>query len=175
MHAFADESARRGYFVCIVVLAPADAPQARQSLTSLRKPGQQRIHMTTESDRRRKEILSSVCTLSAEAHVYQADLRGRSQRVARDGCFREAVPALIAMGVRRLVVESCDQDHQDRQIIREAVEKAQVRGGFNYLHGRPSTEPLLWLPDIVAWAYGKGGDWRRRTNGIVRSVQDIMP
>jgi hypothetical protein len=174
-HAFADESARSGYLVCVVVLTSADIAEARQVLKSLRKAGQQRIHMTSESPRRRREILSAVCGLDASAYLYQADLHGRSQRGARDGCLRAAVPELVSLGVGRLVVESCDQDHQDRQVIREMVEKAQVLDDFNYEHGRPSTEPLLWLPDIVAWAYGRGGDWRRRTQQIVCSVQDVAP
>lgn len=174
-HAFADESARRGYLVCVVVLTPTGMVQARQVLQSLRKAGQHRIHMTSESPRRRKEILSAVCGLDMSAYLYQADLNGRSQRGARDGCLRAAVPDLVSLGVGRLMIESCDQDHQDRQVIREMAEKADVLDDFNYGHGRPSTEPLLWLPDIVAWAYGRGGDWRRRTQQIVCRVYEITP
>lgn len=174
-HAFADESARSGYLVCVVVLAPADLAKGRQVMRDFCKPGQQRIHMRSESDSRRREILSKVQGLGVEARVYQASLGARSERTARDDCLRAAVPDLVSIGVARLVIESCSQDHQDRQVVREMVSKAQAFERFQYLHDRPASEPLLWLPDIVAWAYGKGGDWRRRTQSIVNTVTKIDP
>lgn len=44
--------------------------------------------------------------------------------------------------------------------------------GKSEAHDRTS-EPLLWVPDALAWAYGKGGDWRRRMDGVVRSVVSV--
>jgi hypothetical protein len=35
--------------------------------------------------------------------------------------------------------------------------------GTVYLeHMRAFEEPLLWLPDALAWAHGAGGEWRQR-------------
>ncbi|MEU7937831.1 hypothetical protein [Microbispora bryophytorum] len=169
-HAFVDESARGGYLICTVVIAPEDLSASRQALRKLCKPGQQRIHMTSESDNRRREILSEIDGLGVAAHVYQAELGKRSQRVVRDDCIRAAVPGLIAMGVSRLVIESCDQDRQDRLVIHETLSKAEAHDRLTYRHDRPASEPLLWVPDALAWAYGKGGDWRRRTRGVVQGV-----
>lgn len=59
-HAFADESVRRGYLICAVVLAEGDLSAARQAMRVLRKPGQRTIHMATEGGRRRREIVSVV-------------------------------------------------------------------------------------------------------------------
>lgn len=83
------------------------------------------------------------------------------------------VPELIEqLGVSRMVVESCDQDRQDNQVIREMVVKAQAEERFSYLHSAPAGEPLLWLPDIVAWAVGRGGDWKRRCGDVqLRTIE----
>jgi hypothetical protein len=35
---------------------------------------------------------------------------------------------------------------------------------------RPAHEPLLATADAVAWAYGAGGDWRRRAEPMIESV-----
>ncbi|MFJ4972449.1 hypothetical protein [Streptomyces sp. NPDC088755] len=173
MHAFADESARRDYLVCTVLLALKDVADTRQALRALCMRGQRRIHMKSEGDRRRREILSNVAALDLQAHIYSAGLRTRPNRTARDDCVRAAVPDLLALGAVRLVLESCDQDHQDRQVIREAAQKVPAAGDFAYGHDRPGVEPLLWLPDIVAWAYGRDGDWRRRAAGVIATVTSV--
>lgn len=173
-HAFVDESSRGGYLLCAVVLLPADLTSARRTLRGLCKPGQRRIHMKHESDGRRREILSVVAKLEVETRIYRAKLDGRSERRTRDECFRAMVPELIEdLGVSRMVIESCDQDRQDNQVIREMVVKGQAEERFSYLHSAPACEPLLWLPDIVAWAVGRGGDWKRRCGDV--QVRDLAP
>lgn len=130
--------------------------------------------MKHESDGRRREILSVVAKLEVETRIYRAKLDGRSERRTRDECFRAMVPELIEdLGVSRMVIESCDQDRQDNQVIREMVVKGQAEERFSYLHSAPACEPLLWLPDIVAWAVGRGGDWKRRCGDV--QVRDLAP
>ena len=34
-------------------------------------------------------------------------------------------------------------------------------------------EPLLWLPDIVAWCYGRGGPWRDAVEPLVDEVIEL--
>lgn len=53
----------------------------------------------------------------------------RARRVGGDG------------RVDRLILESCDQDHQDR------------------------------LPDVIALACGRGGEWRTRVSTVITSVR----
>jgi hypothetical protein len=175
-HAFVDESSRGGYLLCAVVLLPSELAPARRILRTLCKPGQRRVHMKHESDGRRREILSVVSQLEVETRIYRARLDGRSERRTRDECFRVMVPELIEqLSVARMVVESCDQDRQDNQVIREMVMKTQAEERFSYLHSAPANEPLLWLPDIVAWAIGRGGDWKRRCGGDRVQIRDIEP
>jgi hypothetical protein len=75
------------------------------------------------------------------------------------------------LGIRAVV----RGDQQDIRVISDAIAEEQAHDRMNYLHGAPSSEPLLWLPDIVAWAYGRGGDWFRRTGNLVAEVKKVDP
>jgi hypothetical protein len=174
-HGFVDESSRQGYLVCAVVLAPEDLALTRRELKALCLPGQQRIHMKSEGASRRRAILSAVARMQVQALMYEVPAGRRSERAARDDCLRRLVPDLLRLEVGRLMIESCDQNHQDVQVVSDAVAKAGAHDSLQYLHGRPGIEPLLWLPDILAWAYGRGGDWFRRTGDVVREINRLDP
>lgn len=80
------------------------------------------------------------------------------------------------LGVDRLIVESAvGQDEHDRAVLFDAVRKAGVEDRFSYAHVAPKTEPLLWLPDAIAWAWGAGKDWRRRVEPVVSRIFFVRP
>ena len=161
MPVFVDESLRSGrYLLCAVEVADAQVRVTRQRLRELRKPGQRRIHMKHEGDRRRRQILSAISGMGVSARVYEIDRHGLSARMARDECLRQLVEDLMRVSVGRLVLEACEQDHADRQVIRDVAMKFSA--SLRYEHSKPADEPLLWLPDVIGWAYGKGPEWRRR-------------
>jgi hypothetical protein len=170
--AYVDESARHGYLVCAVVVLtdPAVVPTAVRALA---RPGSGRVHMAKESPRQRRLVLSTVAALPVEAHLMRTTLTGRSQREGRDRCLTKLVGSAAITGVDRLILESCDQDHQDRVVLAAALSsRPGSGGGVAYDHRRPRQEVLLWLPDVIAWAYGRGGDWQTRANTVIASVED---
>lgn len=175
MKAFIDESARKGYLVCAVVVATGDLEGVRKDLRSLRKPGASRIHMATESPQFRRQLLSAVTAMPLAARIYEATLAGRPERDARDHCLHALVEDLISDGVTHATFESCDQDRQDRVVVARALRKAGEGAELAYTHQRPNEEELLWLPDILAWAHGAGGDWRRRASPVIDRVRRLGP
>jgi hypothetical protein len=91
---------------------------------------------------------------------------------ARQVCLSAVVPAMIDLGVSRLVLESCQhQDARDRRTLAEAVRKAG--GELGYEHFRPAEDALLWVSDALAWCYGAGGEWRRRASMLLDEVVDL--
>ncbi|MCR1784625.1 hypothetical protein KVF89_18925 [Nocardioides carbamazepini] len=82
--------------------------------------------------------------------------RVKRARAARDLLFEEMVPRLIALGVTELVIESCQEDAEDRRLLRRLLGPAPE---LTYRHGSKS-DLLLSLPDILAWAHGRGGRFR---------------
>jgi hypothetical protein len=131
-----------------------------------------RLASTEGSPPRRREILSTLAGLGLRIHLYRAPVAGRPIRASRDDCLRALIPALLALDVG-LVIESCSQDHRDNQVIGQLAHQSAARGRFAWLHSAPAADPLLWTADAAAWAYGKGGDWRRRVEGIVVQVTDL--
>ncbi|NHA01897.1 hypothetical protein G5V59_25780 [Nocardioides sp. W3-2-3] len=39
-----------------------------------------------------------------------------------------------------------------------------------YSHLPLSAEPLLAIPDVIAWSWARGGEWRRRVESLVTDV-----
>jgi hypothetical protein len=172
-HAFVDESIRNGYLLSAAVIASGDLAPARGKLRELCKPGQRRLHMKDENDSRRREILSTLGGLGLAIYLYRAPVAGRPIRASRDDCLRALIPELARLDVVRLVIESCSQDHRDNQVIQPLAGELLAEGRFLWVHSAPAADPMLWAADAAAWAYGKGGDWRRRVEGIVARVTDL--
>lgn len=141
--AFVDESARRGYLICAVVVAIGDLEAVRRNLRKLRKPGATRIHMATERPAFRRELLSAVSRMPVRAHIYEAELATRSQRAARDDCLHALVSDLVTTSVGHVTFESCDQDLHDRSVIASALRKMGDLASLNYAHLRPTEDELL--------------------------------
>lgn len=127
--------------------------------------------MAKESIEHRKVILSAICALPVAATIYVS-----RYPVNRDGRAEIMRHIVDTLSIDRLVIESAaGQDERDRAVLFDAVRKAGLEGGFSYLHAAPKTEPLLWLPDAVAWAWGAGKDWRRRIRPVVVEVVVLEP
>lgn len=164
-HAFIDESVRRGtYIVCAATVSPSDLGPTRTALRSFRARGQRRIHFSTESDQRRRLLLKEMSTLDLTSTIYVA--KHRDEIAARAAILATAAVDLHGSGVTRLVLEAREgQDKRDRATIYAAV-GPRPNPQFLYTHRRPAGEPLLWVPDAVAWAWGRGGRWRQRVREL---------
>jgi len=158
VHAFIDESKRGEYALCAVTVAAGDLTALRRQMNALRPPGHTRIHMTGVGKKLAPKIVSDVARLEATSRIYLMSSRKVNERQARDATLAAAVRDLAQMPVTNLVIESCDQDHEDNRIIRGELGGAAP---FRYTHDRPSN-PLLWIPDVHAWAWGRGGSMRAK-------------
>jgi hypothetical protein len=149
----------------------ADVAPLRKLLRSLCRPGQRRLHFKKERDSRRREILSAlVAAKLVIARVYATRPPGPG---ARADCLLAAVPDLIDLNVGELILEHCEprQEARDRQVA--ARRRPEVRRVFVYRHAAPASEAGLWVADAVAWAYGAGGDWRRRVRPLIDNVWEL--
>ena len=61
---------------------------------------------------------------------------------------------------------------RDQRVLGRATVVAKCVDQFVYRHARPSAEPLLILSDVIAWAWARGGDWRRRCDPLSIRVVD---
>jgi hypothetical protein len=169
MHVYVDESNRRSYLLC-ALLVHEDSRRLRGTVRALCRPGQRRIHFSKEGDPRRRAILSTLTELGVLTRIY----RSRSAEPDRDTCLAALLDDLVPLGPTQLVLERRGpQDRQDEALITAAL---RASGSvLTFRHTEPHDEPLLWVPDAVAWAVGRGGDWRRRAEPLVEKLVDAGP
>lgn len=174
-HVVVDESMRRGYLLVAAVVMPDDVTATRRGVKSLVEPGQRRLHMVKESDSRRRLILQRMADLGCSATLYEAGAGHKSNITRRRACLERLVHDVVDTGAgTRLCLETAEGvDRRDQQQLLELVRRLQCRDILAYEHAHASAEPLLAVPDAIAWAWTRGGEWRRRAQPLVSSVVTV--
>jgi hypothetical protein len=167
---FVDESCRDDYLLCAAVVPARDIAAARKFMRELKPKNRDRLHMKSES-RNRTQIITQFVQQPpiSEAHIFVGPLRGvrRSQRHARTECLQALASFAADSGARRILVESCAQDRQDRAALTDVL---AARGALDRIRvdvDRPTSHELLWAADLVAWAYGAGGAARNAIASLI--------
>ncbi len=170
--AFSDESERADRMLFGLTLVPAGVVKdARRALRGLLLPGQRRLHMSKESPRRRREVLRLLTSFEMSTTIIELRRPLGISRVDARSLLLVAGAEIVAdLGISIWVFDSQDdaQLHRDRQVL----------GGLGvtavYDHRVNHEEPMLWVVDSLLWAYGAGGDWRRRADPMI-DVRRIAP
>lgn len=166
MRAFVDESKARSYLLVAVLVPTDEISVVRHWARGLQLPGQRRVHMSAESPGRRAQLLAEMRKADLAVCIVEAPKDGRSQLARRDACLE----ALVGYGCERGVQGYClDRDEtlerRDRVCLRECFARSNAPDTVTYTHLDAVQEPLLALPDIVAWPWARGGHWRARVTG----------
>lgn len=169
---YVDESKYRGYLLAAVSIEARDLPAARRLMTGLILPGQYRLHMRKENPRRKKQIITAVCDAGITARVY-ADRAHRGDLAARSACFQALVNGNAGPDVRLVIEQDDGLVGRDRADLYRYVHQSRRHETVSYEHQRASADLLLGLPDVVAWAWAKGGDWRRRVHPVVVTIHGV--
>jgi hypothetical protein len=174
--AFADESVRdRFYLVSAALVAPIEVHRLRVAMRRLRMPGQRELHLKTEKVPRRRQLLDVVVGCGVQVSIYSAEHVKIGQEQARAACLHQLVVDLADRGAGRLVLDSRPgRDHLDARTIWAAL---GTRPGtvLRFGHADSASEPLIWVADLIGWAYGAGGEWRRRVAPAVICVNGCIP
>ncbi|QKS13435.1 hypothetical protein HUN58_10935 [Curtobacterium sp. Csp1] len=163
---FVDESKTNDYLLVAVGVARSDLEPCRRALRALVLRGQSRLHMRKESDPRRRRILTTVLELPiSDVVIVRAPKDGRTDVERRAACIRRLV-GIAADGPATLCFE-LDETllRRDRQLLVESNRRLSPSSQVHHRHDSAAHEPLLAAPDAIAWAWAKGGDWRRRCGG----------
>lgn len=165
-----DESKAKGYVVVAATVPDGKAVAFRRAVDDLRMRGQRRLHFSSESPSRRREILSTLRRLGVMALAYRA--KG-PDATARGACLRALVHDLPRIDCRRLVLEQDDSIVAfDRQLLYRELRAAGL-STVTYEHERAASEPLLAIPDALAWCIARGGDWRQRADPMLQHIKDV--
>jgi hypothetical protein len=165
IHVFVDESVRRDYLVCAVAVEARRIEHSRRIMRSLIPPGQRRLHFAKERDDRRRQFLARIVQLPVQASFFMAT--GHAVP-ARRTCLQDALVSLADTQVSRLVIELAEPEYErDRQSIAGVAGKVPWLDTASVEHMPGHTDPMLWVPDALAWAYGAGGSWRSQVEQLI--------
>jgi hypothetical protein len=170
-HVFVDESKRGGYLVTSAAMLPGDLNRARQAIRGLILPGQRRLHFTHESDNRRKQILDVLAALHPAVTIYDGSAHDRRRQ--REACLNGLIADLAATRARMLVIETDESVLElDRRILYRST---RLHGceTLEYRHHRAHEEPLLAIPDALAWCWQRGGPWKARAKDFVCDLKTV--
>lgn len=178
MQYFVDETKAKSYLLAVVAV-PDDAVNAvRREVSRLVLPGQRSVHMKLEGDRRKRTIADTVARLSrfdVHATILDAGRGPETQRVRRQRALRAVVARAVVGGERCSLTFDLDSTllHDDRQTLLTATRIEGARDRLSYRHLPFASEPLLTLPDVIAWCWAGGNNWHRRIAPVVAEVTDV--
>lgn len=173
VQAFVDESQRGPrYLMGAALIDPRDLAAARARLRAMLLPGQRRLHFNQERPPRRRSLLSAMSDLDVRVRLYEST---EKQETARQQVMASLLADLIDLECRRIVIEgrNYSQNDKERRAIAAAIRLGHAPEDLVYDHMRAHEEPLLWVADAVAWAYGARGEWRPRIAGLVDHVRRL--
>jgi hypothetical protein len=170
---FIDESKAKGYLVVAVACPEESQRSVRRELGRLVLPRQRSVHMKLEGNRRRRLIADAVVGLSSRGVRATAVsvVGGGREHLLRERALREVVRVVGQAGGGSLVLDlDPTQVRRDRQVFIEAFREWEGVD-LTYRHSTLASEPLLTLPDVIAWCLARGGDWRRRIAPAVSEMR----
>lgn len=167
-HVFVDESKGRGLLVAAAVCAADDTPTHRKALRALLLPGQERLHFNHERPRRRNQIVDVIAGFGVRVCLYRAE---RDDAAGRSACLR-AVIRDNAGSAHRVVIERDESTYDfDRRTLKDAVGAYGCRDTLRWDLLAPKQDPMLWLPDAVAWCWARGGTWRHAVRQFCELIE----
>jgi hypothetical protein len=176
-HAFIDESVRPGRYLLTAAMEPShELAAVTRQVRGLFPRGNRRTHLSAEGKGRRRELLKAYSRVGAVSHVVVTSYHGGDDQVARERCLGVILARAAEWRLRMLVLDSRGpvRDALDRRFIARSLQGSDG-GDLQYTHRGSRDEPLLCLPDAVAWAVGAGGIWRQLVDPIVDDVIETGP
>jgi len=171
-NAYVDESQRdTGYVMAAVSVDHGSVADVRRELALLAPKGAMRRHFVRESDQAKRRMLAAFGELPGVEVV--AIRTGAIGTVIeqRSRTLRSLVALVQAGGLDRIVLDHVEplQRSRDRRDISQVLRGSRTLYGHEPSH---STEPLLWIPDAIAWCIGRR-DWRARIDPWVK-VHEVV-
>ena len=168
-----DESKSKKYVLAVVQIEGADTKLARRVLSDLRMKGQHYIHFVNEGASRKRRILSAISEINFQCTFLVSEMKNEKQ--ARQECLIALVKSLNE-SEEYLIIFDSDDNHivNDKKVIRSALQESGLTTSVTYRHERSRSQPLLWLPDILAWSFARSGVWSKSLSRFEIRVQRLQ-
>lgn len=145
------------YLLAATIADPANCDHARDVLRGLLPGRAPRLHWK-DSDRRSRRRISTVVAELNLMHtvVIGVPLDQQRQERARRLCMQRLLHELNQLDVSHVWVESRTHslNRRDMRMIDALRSQRVIPDSLTLDFALPSSEPMLWLPDVVAGAVG---------------------
>lgn len=158
--AYLDESQRsRVYAVTTVAIEHSAVSTVRAQVRSLRPKQVARRHFVKESDESKLRMLDLFRDLQGVDITTVSCGAAAKPLAQRAACLDVLARRLREGGCDRLILDHVEpvQQGRDRSVLAPVFGGSGISYSYEVAH---STEPMLWIPDAVAWCVGKPA-WRR--------------
>ena len=184
LHAWVDESMRpkgideRMYLLGAVVADPTCCDPARDALKKALPKGARKLHWTDMENREKRKVTEMVTEFDmAHMVVIGTPLDHRKQEHARAKCMERLLWELGEIEVTRVFLEQRTQslNERDMKLVRHLRGKKSIPSFLRVDIERPSTEPMLWVPDQVLGALGDAESdetvWLDQYKGAIERIE----
>lgn len=173
-HVFIDESKANAYTLVAATIVASNVATVRSEVGKLRHKGSSSIHMRQESPQQRHKIIGGLKQLQLRTHVVRCSDTRLSDLEKRFRCLDVVLDQCALWGAARLTIElDASIVKHEKQFFVEATRNRALRADFSYQWLARDADPLLWVPDVVAWSHAKGGTWREAIRPLVTGLTEV--
>jgi hypothetical protein len=165
------------YVLAASMLDDADLEPVREEVSNLATTSGLRFHWRKESYKRRYDAVNVVgCLPMLHMVVVGAPLDPARQERARRLCLRRMLFELEAQGVTQVWMEARTRSLNSKDVSAVDVWRSQhvISHKIRIDHADPATEPLLWVPDIVAGTANASEAGNHSWSDEIKSLTTIM-
>ncbi|SEJ51107.1 hypothetical protein [Demequina mangrovi] len=161
MHLYSDESKVDGYRFAGALVAGEDVRRVRREALTWRVGSSHRFHTSHERPEARERALASLLRMAGTVEIAVVEHpKTHPEFLAREACVAAMATWAGGRGVTRWLLErDGPSERRDRQTIARLIRTGAVPR-LHYGHAPGVAEPLLWVADLAAWMWTRGGEHR---------------
>ena len=169
---YVDESARDNFLLCGINVQQSQIHKIRGTLREFKVNGRSHLHMYQENRSTQEAVAAFVSNLPIRGWLIIVSAHTAKEPLARKLALQSLVEISSLRGSRLLTLDDISCRRSDSKLLKDVAKNMDYQFP-HYRHVNSRHEPLLWLPDIVAWCYGRGGSWRDAVEPLVDEVIEL--
>jgi hypothetical protein len=169
---YVDESARDNFLLCGINVQQSQIHKIRGTLREFKVNGRSHLHMYQENRSTQEAVAAFVSNLPIRGWLIIVSAHTAKEPLARKLALQSLVEISSLRGSRLLTLDDISCRRSDSKLLKDVAKNMDYQFP-HYRHVNSRHEPLLWLPDIVAWCFGRGVSWRDAVEPLVDEVIEL--
>jgi len=171
-HIYVDESERSNFYVlCAAEVPSQDTKKIRREMLNLRATLGKQVHMFALPIEAKRIAIDTILRQKISSQLLISTEPGRNSLARRRLLISRLCSLQVLDETLMLTFDASNSMPQDLKLL--ATELKRFEGSLPYRHLPSRQEPLLWIPDVIAWAYGRGGNWREHVLPAISEIIEV--